>query len=120
VSDKITLKGMRFFGYHGVFPEEAKLGQSFIVDVELYADLRAAGETDELSRTINYAAVYAAVKEIVEGHPFRLIEAVAERVAGRILEAFRVREVVVRVHKPNAPIPGPIDCVTVEIRRSRA
>lgn len=119
MTDRIVLTGMRFYGYHGVFPEESRLGQSFQVDVELYADLRRAGQTDDLSATVDYGKVYGNVKEIVEGRPFKLIEAVAEQVAQSILSGFPVTEVVVRVHKPNAPIPGPLDSVTVEIRRQR-
>lgn len=119
MADRIILTGMRFYGYHGVFPEESRLGQSFVVDVELHADLRKAGQTDDLKATIDYGRIYALVKEIIEGRPFKLIEAVAESVASRVLEDFSVGEVLVRVHKPKAPIPGSIDCVTVEVRRRR-
>lgn len=119
MTDRIILTGMRFYGYHGVYPEETKLGQSFVVDVELYADLRQAGLNDDLRQTVDYGKVYAAVKEMVEGHRFQLIEALAERVAAAVLEGFPVTEIVVRVHKPKAPIPGPLDGVTVEIRRGR-
>lgn len=117
--DRIILSGMQFYGYHGVFPEEARLGQNFVVDVELYADLRAAGENDDLQRTVDYAKAYRLIKGVVEGHPYKLIEAVAERVAARLLEELPVQAVVVRVHKPNAPIQGTLDRVTVEVRRER-
>jgi 7,8-dihydroneopterin aldolase/epimerase/oxygenase len=117
--DRIVLTGMRFYGYHGVFPEETRLGQSFTVDVELYADLREAGRTDKLSRTIDYGKVYETVKTLVEGRPFQLIEALAEHLAVAVLGGFPVHEVVVRVHKPKAPIPGPFDGVMVEVRRGR-
>lgn len=119
MADRILLTGMRFFGHHGVFPEETRLGQSFVVDVELEADLRRAGLTDDLEQTIDYGKVYGTVKEVVEGRPFKLIEAVAESVAQRVLDGFAVTGVVVRIHKPGAPIPGPFDCVTVEIARRR-
>lgn len=118
--DRIRLTGMRFFGYHGFFPEESRLGQSFIVDLELEVDLRTAGRQDSLSQTVDYGKVYGTVKEIVEGAPFKLIEAVAERVAAQVLATHAlVQAVTVRVHKPNAPIPGPIDDVTVELYRRR-
>jgi 7,8-dihydroneopterin aldolase/epimerase/oxygenase len=119
MADRIVLTGMRFYGYHGVFPEETRLGQPFVVDMELYADLREAGRTDDLTRTVDYGKVYAAVKEIVEGSPFKLIEALAERLAQHVLQHFAVSEVVVRVHKPKAPIAGPLDGVTVEVGRRR-
>lgn len=118
--DRIVLSGMRFYGYHGVYPEESRLGQAFLVDVELYADLREAGQRDDIRKTVDYGKVYLTVKAMVEGEPFKLIEALAESVASRVLaEHPLAREVVVRIHKPKAPIPGPIDEVTVEIRRSR-
>jgi dihydroneopterin aldolase len=118
--DRIRLTGMRFYGYHGFFPEESRLGQSFIVDLELEVDLRKAGTQDSLTLTVDYGKVYGTVKGIVEGKPFKLIEAVAERVAGQVLALYvGVLAVTVRVHKPNAPIPGPVDDVTVEIYRRR-
>jgi dihydroneopterin aldolase/2-amino-4-hydroxy-6-hydroxymethyldihydropteridine diphosphokinase len=118
--DRIILTGMRFYGYHGVFPEESRLGQAFSVDVEIFADLQEAGVKDDIRKTVDYGKVYQTVKQIVEGEPFKLIEALAEHVARRVLdEHHNAREVVVRVHKPKAPIPGPIDGVTVEIRRKR-
>lgn len=120
MADRITLTGMRFYGYHGVLPEETRLGQGFTVDVEVYTDLRPAGLTDSLTNTINYGKVYEAVKTVLEGPPYKLIEAVAENIAGKLLESFaRAEEIVVRVHKPKAPIPGPLEGVTVEIRRRR-
>lgn len=119
MSDRIILTGMRFFGYHGFHPEETRLGQNFTVDVELYRDLRAAGQHDDLRQTVDYGKVFLAVRDIVEGKPFKLIETVAERVAQAVLNGFPVEEVVVRVHKPNAPIPGAFDTVTVEVRRRR-
>lgn len=119
MGDRILLTGMRFYGFHGVFPEETRLGQTFIVDVELSADLREAGRLDDLKKTVDYGKVYLAVREVVEGRPFKLIEALAERIAVDVLGAFPVSEIVVRVHKPQAPIPGAFNGVTVEIRRQK-
>jgi dihydroneopterin aldolase len=117
--DRIVLTGMRFYGYHGVMPEETKLGQPFAVDVELYADLRRAGITDDLAETIHYGHVYDTVKRVVEGRPYKLIEAVAEQLAKQLLSGYPAAEVVVRVHKPRAPIAGTFDGITVEVRRRR-
>ncbi len=120
MADRIILSGMRFYGYHGVYPEESRLGQAFSVDVELHADLREAGKQDDIRKTVDYGKVYQTVKTIVEGKPFKLIEALAEHVATRVLaEHANATEVIVRVHKPKAPIPGPLDGVTVEIGRRR-
>ncbi|MDB4898135.1 MAG: dihydroneopterin aldolase [Firmicutes bacterium] len=117
--DRIILTGMRFYGYHGVMPEETRLGQPFTVDVELYADLRPAGLSDQIGKTIHYGYVYETVKAVVEGPAYKLIEAVAEQVAQQVLGDYPVLEVVVRVHKPKAPIAGTFDNITVEVRRRR-
>lgn len=117
MADRIILTGMRFFGKHGVYAEETRLGQAFHVDLEMYLDLGPAGQNDDLTRTVDYGRVYATVKAIAEGPPYKLIEAVAERIAVAVLKDHPVHEVVVRVHKPGAPLPGPFDSVTVEIRR---
>jgi 7,8-dihydroneopterin aldolase/epimerase/oxygenase len=108
---------MSFYGYHGVFPEENKLGQRFIVDVTLQLSLRAAGETDNLEETVNYAAVYETVKEVVEGKPKKLVEAVAEEIAANLLKNKKIKACTIKMVKPNPPINGHYDSVAVEIKR---
>lgn len=118
--DKISVNQMAFYGYHGVFPEETKLGQRFVVDLEVSCDLKEAGVSDDLSYSINYAELYTLSREIVEGKPFQLIEAVAENIASTVLAKFsRVLEVRVKVIKPDPPIPGNYHSVSVEMTRSR-
>ena len=118
--DKMEIKGMRFFGYHGVFPAENELGQQFYVDAILELDLMGAGLSDDLEQTVNYAEVYKTIKVVVEGDPFKLIEALAEHIALTILDTYtKVSETVVRVTKPHPPFAAQFDGVTVEIRRKR-
>jgi dihydroneopterin aldolase len=119
--DRILLTGLAFYGRHGVLPAEQELGARFVVDVEATLDLRPAGTQDSLDATVDYAAVYDEVRALVEGPPFRLIEALGEAIAQRLLARFpRLVAVVVRVHKPAAPIPGAATAaVAVEIRRAR-
>lgn len=118
--DKIELKQMEFYGYHGVFPEETALGQRFIVDLIVSCDLRQAGKTDNLDDSINYAELFSICKEVVEGTPFKLIEAVAETISTNILTAYSaIKECTVKVIKPDPPIPGHYQHVAVEIKRSR-
>jgi dihydroneopterin aldolase len=119
LTDRIIVAGMRFWGYHGVRPEENTLGQPFIVDVELYLDLQKTGRSDDLADTVNYGLVYRLVEEIVTGKPRRLLENIAETIAARVLEEFPVLEVLVRVKKPHVPLPGIVDYAAVEIRRGR-
>lgn len=119
--DKIILKDMRFFGYHGLLPEEKKLGQRFNVDLELHSDLRKAGKTDYMDDSIHYGHAFDQVKSIVEGPPKNLIEAVAEEIATTLLSTFELLEAcTVKLVKPDAPIPGHFESVAVEIYRERA
>ena len=117
--DKIFLRKMSFYAYHGAMPEEKRLGQRFYVDVELTTDTREAGLRDDLSLTIDYAKVYQEVRQEVENHQYQLIEALAERIAERILNQFSVEEVLVRVTKPDPPIHGVYESVGVEIVRRK-
>lgn len=119
-SDKIVLSGMVFYGYHGVAPEERTLGQRFMVDLEMETDLRPAGASDDLNDAINYAEAYQAVKDVVEGEPKNLLEAVVEDIAQRVLAGFSVTSVLVRLTKPSPPIPGAVmNGASVEITRRR-
>ena len=120
IIDKIYVNKMEFYGYHGVFPEENKLGQVFIVDLIVEIDLKNAGQTDNLDHTINYAQLYEVCQKIVEGRPYKLIEAVAEKIASEVLQSFpSVSNCTVKVIKPNPPIKGHYESVAVEIVRSR-
>ena len=84
-SDRIVLEGMRFYGFHGVNPEERVLGQEYLVDVTVELDLRSAGGSDRLEDTISYARVYRAVREVMEGEPYNLLEAAAQSIADRVV-----------------------------------
>lgn len=118
--DKILLQGMVFYGYHGVNPAERELGQRFVVDLELTTDLAAAGNSDDLGMTVNYASAFKVAREVVEGQAANLIETVAERVAAALLNRFPLESVKVRVRKPWAPVKGSVlDWVAVEIIRNR-
>lgn len=118
--DKIYLEKMEFYGYHGVYPEETRLGQRYRVDAVLNLDLRAAGQSDDLDKSVNYAEIYSLCKNILEGPPFKLIEAVAETIAAKILaEHPLVSSCTVKVIKPDPPIPGHYQSVAVEVTRGR-
>jgi dihydroneopterin aldolase len=118
--DKIRIERLECYGYHGVFPEENRLGQRFIVDVELGLDLAPAGTSDDLALSVDYADVCRLVRDVVEHHRYRLIETVAETIASRILDTYtRVKETTVRVWKPHPPVPIRFGGVSVEIHRRR-
>ncbi len=117
--DIIHLKGMEFFSFHGVLPEEKRLGQRFIVDVDLFTDFRKAARSGQISDTVNYAEVYELVRFEVEKTCYDLLESLAESIAAKILEEFNCRAVRVELHKPNAPISGIFRDVSVEVVRER-
>lgn len=119
--DYIHLNEMVFYGYHGVLPEETKLGQRFRLTVSLATDLSTAGKTDDLNETVNYADAYTVCSSILEGPPMQLIEAVAEKIAESLMAQFTDKVFGVRVLliKPDPPIPGHYTSVSVDITRGR-
>ena len=120
MTDRVVLAGMAFQARHGVNDWEKVEAQRFEVDVELAFDVRPAGIDDDLAKTIDYRAVYATTRRIVESTTFNLIEALAETIARELLlEHARVEEIVVRVRKPEVRLDGPLAYSGVEIRRVR-
>ena len=119
--DRIILEGMVFYGRHGVLPAERELGQPFVVDVELWLDLRPAGLSDDLAKTVDYGEVQRLAKQVVEGEPADLTETVAERIANATLEEHPLVEVVrVKVKKPNVRLGDTVlDGSAVQIIRRR-
>lgn len=121
MSDRIALTNMVFRARHGVNEREKVEAQRFEVDVELVLHLAPAGVHDDLDRTVDYRGVYDAVRRVVESNSFDLIEALAEAIAGAVLEGRAVvEEVVVRVRKPEVQLGGPLDHASVEITRRRS
>ena len=96
------------------------LGQKFFVDVSLYLSLKKAGETDDLSCSVNYKEVYEIIKEIVTNKRFDLLESLAERICSEIFTVYpAVQKLQVRIKKPEAPVSGLFDYFGVEIERER-
>jgi dihydroneopterin aldolase len=110
---------MRFEATHGYYEHEQRMKQPFEVDVELRLDLRPSGIADDLEQTVDYAKVYAVVREVVESTSFRLLEALAEAISRDLLAGFAVAEVDIRIRKPAVDLGGPLDYAGVQIRRSR-
>ncbi len=115
MSDKLVLKNMVFYGYHGAFDAEKELGQKYEVDLELHTDLSVPG--DDVNLALNYVDAYTVTKEIVEEREFSLLESMAETTASQILSMFDLDHVVVRIRKFQVPIGGIMDYLEVEICR---
>jgi dihydroneopterin aldolase / 2-amino-4-hydroxy-6-hydroxymethyldihydropteridine diphosphokinase len=120
VTDHLELRGMRFTGTHGVLADEHVTPQRFEVDVILALDLRAAGQSDDLDRTVDYGSVFRVAEATIQGPHVELIETLAERIASQLLADHPgVEAVTVRVRKPDAPLPGQFAWAGVEISRRR-
>ncbi len=109
---------MTFHAYHGVWDEEREIGQRFEVDLDLKIDTSKAAETDKLTDTVDLYAAFETVEKVLSSGKFRLIETMAEKIAQAIFKKFAVKEVIVRVRKPHAPIRGIQDGIEIEIVRS--
>jgi len=117
--DRILLQGMRFLGTHGALPEESQRPQPFEVDLELLLDLRAAGRTDDIGATVDYAELCEATRAVVEGPSVLLLERLAQQVAERALAVAgdRAEGVVVTVRKLRPPVPVELAAAAVRVYR---
>ncbi len=120
MSDRIVLKNVVVHAFHGVHPEEAKLGQRFEIDLVCVTDTRPAGLADDYEQALCYESLFTLVEATATKERFHLLEALVETIASRVLERFEtVSDVGVTVRKPQAPIAGLFDHVAVEIWRGR-
>jgi len=120
MSDMIFVSGLLVHAHHGVMAHEAKVGQRFVIDLELAIDLAPAAASDKLVDTVSYASIVETATRAFTARSYRLVEAAAGAVADAVLGAFaRVASVRVTVHKPHAPIAAIFNDVGVTILRTR-
>ena len=114
----MIIEDLEVFANHGVFEEEERLGQKFLVSAKLYFDTSVAGKNDDIDRSVDYAKTCLAITEWMKTNRCKLIETVAERLAEKLLKDHPiVRKVDVTVKKPWAPIGLPVGCVSITISR---
>jgi dihydroneopterin aldolase len=118
--DKISLKDITAFGYHGVLKSEKELGQSFLIDLDVELDLKEAGVNDKLDFTVNYSDLQNIVKKVVREESFNLVESIAEKIAFEVLEFTKIKGVRVNVKKPYIPDKDFSGKVSVEIYREQS
>lgn len=120
MTDRIFIKGLSLHAYHGVMAYEAKVGQTFTIDLELDLDLSAAARSDKVMDTVSYDKAVECASQVFCAQKFRLIEAAAGKVAGAILAKFpSVAAITVTIHKPHAPVAATFSDVGVTIMRKR-
>jgi dihydroneopterin aldolase len=120
MSDAVFISGLALHAYHGVMQHEAKVGQTFTLDLMLDIDLTEASCSDKLAHTVGYDEVVAIATRAFCARRYRLVEAAAGAVAEAVLGRFpSVASVRVTVHKPHAPIAATFADVGVSIVRAR-
>ena len=120
MTDRIFINGLSLHAYHGVMAHEAKVGQSFTIDLDLAIDLSDAARSDKVVDTVSYDKVVQCASEVFCAQRFRLIEAAAGKVADTVLAKFPlVLSVRVTIHKPHAPVAATFNDVGVTLMRAR-
>lgn len=117
---KITLHEMRFYAYHGVFAQEQRVGNHFIVELTFWADIAESLHRDELEETISYADVYEVIKAEM-AIPSRLLEHVVGRISQRLFATFpRMQRIALTLSKCNPPFPGEVHSAAVTLEACRS
>ena len=121
MDDSIKLSNIKLYGYHGVNDFERENGQLFLINLQLFLDLKTAGLSDSLRDTVDYSKVYESIKNIIEGPSIKLLEKLAAVIVDEIFETFpQVSKLKIEIEKPSPPIKGScIDGVSVRINRSK-
>lgn len=118
--DKISIKGLKLFAYHGVNPEEKENGQNFVIDLDYYVNIARACQMDTLDDTVSYAKVVKTIRRVFMAEKYDLIERAAQVIADAVLDEFEdIFKVEVTLKKPEAPISAEFDYVAVSIMRER-
>ena len=118
--DKIIVKNLKIYCFHGVNPEEKENGQKFIFDITAFLDLSEPCKSDDVNDTVSYAKIIKSVTRIATAEKNDLLERVAERVANGLFEDFpKIQKLKITLKKPEAPINADFDYVAVKIERER-
>lgn len=118
IRQKVSLEGVRFFAYHGFYPEEQVLGTEFIVDVDTELEVFTAGE-DEISNTVNYEKIFQIISEEMQT-PRKLLETVAHAILEQIRHEFlAVKTIRVLIRKMHPSLGGDVKNSAIEINYNR-
>ncbi len=118
--DKITVKNLKLFAYHGVNPEEKENGQTFFIDLDYYLDLSKACESDDLNDTVSYAKAVKVIRRVFTEERYDLIEKAAQVICDALFEEFEeIRKIDITLKKPEAPVNADFDYMAVSLTRER-
>jgi dihydroneopterin aldolase len=119
MTGKISLEGLEFHAFHGVYPHERESGNWFEVDISVQTHIQAGTIGDDLEKTVNYETLYQVVKEEME-RPSKLLETVAENIIERLLQELQqVVQVEIKLGKINPPIGGKCKRASVSFSKKR-
>ena len=118
--DKILVRNLKIFAYHGVNPEEKQDGQNFLLVIDAYVDISVPCVTDSVDDTVSYAKIIKETVKIFTSQKDDLLERAAQRVADGLFESFeKIQSLRILLKKPEAPIKADFEYVAVEIFRER-
>ena len=115
--DCIRIKSLKVKARHGVYEFERKKDGTFELDIEIYLPLEKSGQSDKLEHTIDYDNIVSIATKAFTENDYNLVESAAESVCGKLLDAFKVAKIILRVRKPHAPINADFDTIEVELIR---
>ena len=116
--DCIRIINLKIPGRHGVYEFEKEKDGLFELDVELFLDLKSAGKSDDLAKTVNYGEAVGIITDVFNSKDKNLIESVAEDIAEELLSKYSISKVMIRIRKPHAPISANFDTVEEELERA--
>ena len=116
--DRIRIINLKIPGRHGVYEFEKEKDGLFELDVELFLDLKSAGKSDDLAKTVNYGEAVGIITDVFNSKDRNLIESVAEDIARALLSKYTISKVMIRIRNPHAPISANFDTVEVELERA--
>ena len=118
--DKITIKNLKLFAYHGVNPEEKENGQTFIIDLDYYLNLARACTTDDLNDTVSYAKAVKTIRRVFTEKSYDLIEKAAQTVCDALFDEFEeIEKIEITLKKPEAPVNADFEYMAVSLCRER-
>ena len=113
----IALEGMQFYAYHGFYEEEQKIGNHFIVDVQVETRVNKAAQMDDLAGTINYETLYT-ITRMEMRKPSQLLEHVGQRIIDKVSSQYpKVKNVRIRISKMQPPLGGRVDRAFIEMEQ---
>lgn len=110
---------MSFFGHHGPWTNERKIGNHYQADINIYLDTRKAAKSDSIRKTIDYSGIFDIAQEVIERNSYKLLETIAEKIARKILEMFDIISVDVTIRKLKPSLRGVVDFVEITISRKK-